>query len=158
MDAKEIEIVDIVYRAYYNAYKKNQMIGVFDVARQHQLTIEQVKTAILFLEGENQIKCNNKGFDPINSGPVYTLTPQGFSWFAKTCYVDELVNKRITPKETITNHIYGGNNQIGNNNNSQVNNEPDKKENLFAKYSKEIIIGVIITLIGGFLLKYFGQV
>lgn len=157
MDAEEIKITDIVYRTYYNAYKKNEMIGFFDVARQHQLTTEQVKTAILFLEGEKQIKLNNKGLDPINSGPVYALTPQGFSWFAKTCYVDELLNERQDSKETTTNHIYGGYNQIGNNN-RQINNDSIKKENLFSKYLIEIVIGAIIAVIGGFLLKHFGLV
>lgn len=157
MDAEEIKVIDIVYRTYYNAYKKNEMIGVFDVAQQHQLTVEQVKTAILFLEGEKQIKFNNKGFDPINSGPVYALTPEGFSWFAKTCYVDELLKKRQDSKEITTNHIYGGYNQIGDNN-RQVNNDTTKKENIFTKYLTEIVIGVIITVIGGFLLKHFGLV
>lgn len=113
MDAKEIEIVDIVYRSYYKAYQQNKMKGIIDVANETGLTLDEVKTSIFFLKGENQIKLDNKGFDPINSGEVYKLTDSGYSWFAKTCWVDELIIKPNTIDRGVKtiDSIYGDNNQ-----------------------------------------------
>ena len=141
MDINEIKTVDIVYRSYYRAYPKNEMLGIYDVAKENNLTNDEVEKSILFLEGENQIEFSNKGFDPINSGAVYKLTKQGYAWFAKTCYVDELINKPVMPVSSTTNHIYGGNNQIGNHNNQE--NTKQEHEGFFAKHSTAIIIAVI---------------
>lgn len=74
MNAKEIETVDQVYRSYYYARKKNKMIGVIGVARENQLSLEQVKESALFLKGEKRIRFDNKEFDPVNSWAVYRLT------------------------------------------------------------------------------------
>ncbi|MGN7986472.1 MULTISPECIES: toll/interleukin-1 receptor domain-containing protein [Pedobacter] len=105
MDAQEIVIVDIVYRAYYHAYQKNEMRGIVDIANENGLSLEDVKRSILFLEGENQIKFDNKGYDPVKSGAVYKLTKSGYSWFAKTCYENELLNRTKPPVTTRKNQM-----------------------------------------------------
>jgi len=153
MNAEEIEQVDIVYRSYYSAYQSNRMIGIYDVARENNLTNQEVDRAILFLEGEGQIEMNNKGFDPVNSGVVYKLTKSGYAWFAKTCYVDELLKRPTIPKSSTTNHIYGGINQIGNKNNQTIDDE--KKEKVFTKHSIAIIIAIIATVLAAVITKYF---
>lgn len=152
MNAEEIKRVDIVYRSYYKAYQEAKMIGVYDVARENNLSNEEVNKVILFLEGEKQIEINNKGFDPINSGAVYSLTKKGYAWFAKTCYENELLKKPAISNNSITNNIYGGNNQIGDQNSQTINS--DKKENFIVKYSMAIIITVIATVIAAIVIQY----
>lgn len=145
MNLEDIKKVDAIYRVYYNAYKKNEMVGIYDVARETELSNKEVEEAILFLEGENKIAISNKGFDPINSGVVYRLTKEGFTWFAKTNYENELINKPNSTSGSSVMNIYGGNNQLGNDNvqNCGVGN----KESGFRKYLTKIIIGVIIALL-----------
>ncbi len=165
MNDKEIEVTDIVYRAYYNAYRENQMIGVIDVANGNGLTVDQVNKAILFLEAEDKIKFSNKGFDPINSGVVYSLTKQGYSWFAKTCYVDELIKKPSIPIDTNpTNYVHVQNStgvQIGNtthlfnsDNSSQINNTPINRSESPKKTEEPMIKKILIAVISGIILFF----
>lgn len=152
MNVEDIKKVDIVYRVYYNAYKKNEMVGVYDVAQETQLSPQEVNEAILFLEGENRIVFSNKGFDPINSGVVYRLTKEGFTWFAKTNYENELINKPNSASGSSVMNIYGGNNQLGNDNIQNFGIE--NKGSNCKKHLKEIIIGVIITILGAAIAAY----
>jgi len=98
MDAREIEIVDTVFRAYYRAYQKKQLIGIVELAKENNLELEDVERSILFLKAEKQLAFDNKGYDPVNSGTVYKLTDQGYSWFARTNYVTELLSKNEPAK------------------------------------------------------------
>lgn len=141
MNIEDIRIADNVLRVYYNAYKKNQLVGTEEVQELLNINIQQFQEALLYIESEDFIEINNKGF---GTGVVYKLTKQGFSFFSKTT-LEENLKKKEDFRQT-TNNVFNGdiNDSIfqSGHNNSQINANNEKKG-----YFKEIIIGVVVALV-----------
>jgi hypothetical protein len=150
MNLEDIRIADDVFRVYYNAYKNNQMVGTEEVKENLNIANQQFQEALLYIEAEDFIEINNKGF---GTGAVYKLTKRGFSFFSKTT-----LEKHLTKNEDVqptTTNIFNGdinesNFQVGDKNN-QTNSNEHKKD-----YLKEIVIGIVIVLIGGYLVYMLG--
>ncbi|WP_312190377.1 hypothetical protein [Sphingobacterium sp.] len=162
MDTNDYENLDAIMRILYRGGSQ----AWYNVYTQANLPKAEADRLYQSLKASGRVTVDHKGYGHNTLDSHYVkLTSVGRVWFDHSNYVDTYVRPKAESTGQIINVINSSVSNLnaqsgtGNHNSSsnQVSNNEPKKNNTSSwmrQYVKEIIIGLVIAIIGGLILKF----